>query len=221
MVYGLLAATVLGGRVIRPLSQASPNAVIIASLAGMIVLMELVRIAAGARDLWLSPFLNARVTFWVSDGFAVVLTQIQLINTAVMAAIVLAASLLLACSRAGRHWRAVADDPAAARLLGVDADRVMLAARLVTALFSVLAGIMATSYYGSMDFGAGLMFGLKVVMIAAIGDQTAPTRSAMGAAAFGVVETLWGAYLPYVWRDLAMFSLLVVLAVLARRERRI
>jgi branched-chain amino acid transport system permease protein len=108
----------------------------------------------------------------------------------------------------------------AASLLGVDAGRVVVLAGLTTAAFSAVSGIMATAYYGSMDFGAGLMFGLKVVMIAAIGDQSSPARCAAGAALFGLAETFWGAYMPFLWRDLAMFSLLVVLAVVMRQERR-
>lgn len=219
--YAMLASAVMGDKVIRPLSLVSPNSVITASLAMMIVLMELVRIAANTRDLWLSPFLNQRITFWDLPGFPVVLTRIQIINAVTMAAIVLVASYILDRSRQGRSWRAVSDDPLAASLLGVDAGRVIVLAGLTTATFSAVSGIMATSYYGSMDFGAGLMFGLKVVMIAAIGDQSSPARCAAGAALFGLAETFWGAYMPFLWRDLAMFSLLVVLAVVMRQERRV
>lgn len=219
--YAMLAAAISADKVIRPLSRVSPNSVIAASLAVMIVLMELVRIAAGTRDLWLSPFLNARITFWHNPGFPVVLTQVQVVNALTMAAIVLAAAGWLDRSRQGRDWRAVSDDPLAAALLGIDAGRVAVLAGLATAAFSAIAGILATAYYGSMDFGAGLMFGLKVVMIAAIGDQSSPARCALGAALFGLGETLWGAYLPFVWRDLAMFSLLVILAVFMRQERRV
>jgi branched-chain amino acid transport system permease protein len=221
LLYTLLTASLIGDKVIRPLSFVSPNSVIIASLAIMITLMELVRIAADAHDLWLSPFLNARVTFWPLPSFPVLLTQIQIINAVGMGLIVLAASLFLARSAFGRQWRAVCDDDGAAELLGVNAGAVLVTASLVTAAFSAVAGIMATGYFGSMDFGSGLMFGLKVVMIAAIGDQSSPAKSAMGAAVFGLVETLWGAYMPYLWRDFAMFSMLVMLAVLMRQERRI
>jgi branched-chain amino acid transport system permease protein len=219
--YTLLTAWLIGDKVIRPLSFVSPNSLIIASLAIMITLMELVRIAADAHDLWLSPFLNARITFWHLDAFPVVLTQIQIINALVMATIVLVASLILSRSAHGRQWRAVCDDVSAAELLGVNSGVVVVVASLTTAAFSGVAGIMATSYFGSMDFGSGLMFGLKVVMIAAIGDQSSPARSAAGAAVFGLVETLWGAYMPYMWRDITMFSLLVILAVIMRQERRI
>jgi branched-chain amino acid transport system permease protein len=221
LAYTMLASAVAGDRVIRPLSFVSPNSVIAASLAMMIVLMELVRIAANTRDLWLSPFLNERIIFWNLPDFPVVLTQIQIINAFVMGALVLAAASILDRSRQGRNWRAVSDDPLAAALLGVDPGRVVVLAGLTTAVFSAVSGIMATAYYGSMDFGAGLMFGLKVVMIAAIGDQSSPARCAAGAALFGLAETMWGAYMPFLWRDFAMFSMLVVLAVLMRQERRI
>jgi branched-chain amino acid transport system permease protein len=72
-----------------------------------------------------------------------------------------------------------------------------------------------------MDFGAGLMFGLKVLLIAAVGGYSDPLKSAGGAAGLGVVETIWSAYGPLVWRDLVVFSLLVFLLVLSRRERAI
>ena len=218
--YTMLASAIVGAKVTRPLSLSSPNSVITASLAVMIVLMELVRIAADTRDLWLSPFLNARITFWDHPGFPVVLTEIQIVNALVMAGIVAGATVLLNRTRQGRDWRAVSDDPLAASLLGVDAGRVVVSAGLLTACFSAVAGVMATAYYGSMDFGAGLMFGLKVVMIAAIGDQSSPGRCAAGAALYGLVETLWGAYMPFLWRDFAMFSFLVILAVLIRQEQR-
>ena len=221
MAHTLLTASLVGDKVIRPLSFASPNAVIIASLAVMITLMELVRIAVNAHDLWLSPFLNGRIVFWQLAAFPVMLTQIQIINTLTMALIVLAASLFLARSPLGRNWRAVCDDDRAAELLGINSGGVVVIASLATAAFSAVAGIMATGYFGSLDFGSGMMFGLKVVMIAAIGDQSSPAKSAAGAAVFGLVETFWGAYMAYMWRDFAMFSMLVALAVLLRQERRI
>jgi branched-chain amino acid transport system permease protein len=219
--YTLVAARLIGTHVRRPLTLISPNALVAASLAAMIVLMELVRIAADSRDLWLSPFLNGHVVFWEAPGYQVVLTMLQIGNAATMALIVVLGTIFLRRSAFGRNWCACADDPLAAALMGVDPGRVTAISALVTALASAIAGIFATAYYGSMDFGAGLMFGLKVVMIAAIGDQMAPGRAALGAAAYGAVETFWGAYLPYALRDIALFSGLVLMAAALRRQERI
>jgi len=56
-------------------------------------------------------------------------------------------------------------------------------------------------------------------MIAAVGGYSDPLKSAGGAALLGLTETMWGAYGPFLWRDFVIFSLLVLLLVMSRRER--
>ncbi len=92
---------------------------------------------------------------------------------------------------------------------------------IIRVLVACICGVLATAYYGTMDFGSGLMFGLKVVLLAAVGGQSEPLRSALGAALYGLAEALWGAYLPLAWREMALFAGLVLLAVVFRREARI
>ena len=221
LLYSALAGHVIASRLIAPVAARAPNAVVMLSLAVMIVLMETVRIAADSRDLWIAPVLNTHVIFAGSGQGTVLLTRLQIANTALMAGVVITGMVYLHRSAWGRDWRAVADDRLAARLFGIDDERFTRRSVLLTAILAASAGILATAYYGNMSFGAGLMFGLKVVMIAAIGDQLRPDRLAMGAAVYGVAETFWGAYLPFAWRDIALFAALVLLAVIFRRRERI
>ena len=219
LVYTLGAGLLIGRSIMHRLAATSANTVVVVSLAIALVLMELSRIAAQTRSLWLPPFLNAPVTLFADPHFPVTLTVVQLLNTGLMLAIVAAAHLFLARSAWGRAWRAVSDDAGAAALCGVDGRRVFIAAYGFSALLAAIAGILATAYYGTMDFGAGIVFGVKVLFIAAIGGQTAPVLAAVGAAAMGLSETLWSAYGPMLWRDFAIFSFLVLLLVLTRREQ--
>ena len=92
--YTLLVGWVFGARVLRPLAFVSPNAVIVASLALMILLMELVRIASDNRELWLPPLFNTRVTLWNDPAYPVVTTVIQLANVALMVLAVTGGCLL-------------------------------------------------------------------------------------------------------------------------------
>ncbi|WP_105426753.1 branched-chain amino acid ABC transporter permease [Neorhizobium tomejilense] len=216
---GIGAGVTIGQVVMRPLAKISPNAVIVASLGALMVLMEGARIAADTRELWLPPFLNDAVIFWHADGFPVTLTLIQLANVAVMLAIIGAGYLVLACTHWGRVWRAVSDDSLAAELSGTNSARVFVTAYAAAALYASICGVLATSHYGTMDFGAGLLFGLKVVLIAAAGGHSNPLRAAAGAAVIGFAETLWSGYGPIVWRDLVIVALLVMVLVMSRRER--
>lgn len=221
LLYTLGTAGGIARYVMRPLHRHSPNAVIVASLALLILLSESTRLAMDSREIWLSPFLNDRLVFFRHRGAEVGLTAIQLGNAAIMAALVALGHLLLVRTRAGRVWRAVADDASAAQLCGVNADAVFALSYLFAAFVATVCAILATSYYGTMDFSSGLLFGLKVVLIAAIGGHSVPLRSALGAALYGFAETLWGSYLPLAWRDMALFSMLVLLAVMYRREARV
>jgi branched-chain amino acid transport system permease protein len=221
LVYSMGAGIWIGRSIMLPLVRQSSNTVIVAAVGITIVLMETARLASNTRSLWLSPFLNHGVVFWRDGTFEVVLTQIQLINTALMCVFITIGAVVLKRTSWGRVWRAVTDDPLAAELCGTSADRVFLVAYAAAILVATLCGLLSTVYYGTMDFGAGLMFGLKVLMVAAVGGHSDPLKSAGGAAGLGVVETMWTAYGPILWRDLVVFSLLVLLLVLSRRERAI
>ncbi len=219
LTYSLLLGALAGRHIMGPLVRVSPNSVIVAALGLLIVLMETARLATGTRDLWLPPLLNEPVLLGTIDGFPLHLTRMQILNSALFAACVLAGHLVLTRTRHGRQWKAVTEDPLAAALCGVDAPRVFILAYLAATVIAAISGMIATNYYGNMDFGSGIMFGLKVLLIASVGGYGQPLRSALGAASLGFAETLWGAYAPMVWKDLAVFSALVLVLVLSRRER--
>lgn len=218
VLYTAGAAWLHAARIVRPLVNARPNAIVAASLAVMIVLMETARIGSATRSFWFAPFFNAPVSLIAVDGYAITLTRLQLVSAAALIALVLAANTVLTRTAWGRVWRAVRDDARAAALLGVDADRVLVATYVVAALLAAVTGILATLHYGTMDYGASLIFGLKVVFIAAIGGALSPAGAALGAVAIAFGETLWSGYAPIAWRDLAIFAALIFVLNTRRRE---
>ena len=214
LLYGLVVAWILARSVFAPLAHRSPNTIVAATLGVSLALMELGRIAAETRDFWLPPLLSQPVVLAAADGFRVTLTVLQVINCGVAVVAITLAGLQLDRSRFGRHWRAVRDDPDAAALCGVDARRVFRDAVLFGGLAAALAGILAALYFGNISFDTGLVFGLKILFVTAVGGYDSPSRAALGAAAFGVAESLWSGYFPIEWRDAWMFGLLVALLVL-------
>src|SRR5690606_11748051 len=87
LVYGLGAGLVIGRHVMRPLAFSSDNTVVVAALGVVLVLMETARLASETRSLWLPPLLGAPVVLWDDPAFPVVLTVLQLLNTAAMVAL--------------------------------------------------------------------------------------------------------------------------------------
>ncbi|HEY6633774.1 MAG TPA: branched-chain amino acid ABC transporter permease [Rhizobiaceae bacterium] len=215
-LYAALTAAVLARGVFIPLAMASPNAIVVATLGIALVLSELARIAAETRDFWLPPMLNQPVVFLSANGFLVTLTVIQIVNCALAVVVILLAGFVLSRSGLGRSWRAVSDDPAAAALCGVDVRGVFYGAIVGGALLAALAGSMAALYYGNLSFGSGMVYGLKVLFVTAAGSYRDPSRAAVGAACFGIAESLWSGYFPVEWKDAWMFAFLVALLILTR-----
>lgn len=214
LAYAALVSAVLSRHVFGPLSRRSPRAIVVVTLGVAIALMELVRIGADTRDFWLPPLLASPVVFAGDGRFPVTLTVIQLVDCAVAALLIAAAALLLQRSRYGRLWRAVCDDSLAAELCGVDVDRVFRGAVLGGSMAAASAGILAALYYGNVSFGTGMVFGLKILFITAIGGYRSPLPAAAGAMAFAMAEALWSGYFPIEWRDASIFAFLAAMLVL-------
>lgn len=214
LAYSALVGLVISRSVFEPLARRSANTLVAASLGVAIVLMEGGRIAAETRDLWLPPLLATPVVFAAAGPFRVTLTVLQLVNCAVAASLVAAGALMLARTGAGRQWRAVSDDPGAAAILGVDVMWIFRMTVVIGCLTAGVAGIMAGLHFGNISFGTGLVFGLKVLFVAAAGGFRAPAAAALGAAAFGLGESLWSGYFAIEWRDAWMFLFLVAVLVL-------
>lgn len=213
--YAVLTGAALGRFVLRPLADRSPNTVVTATLGVAIALMEWLRIATDTRDVWLAPTLATPVHFLTRpDGFRVTLTVLQIAEIVVAVIVLTAIARWLATSRFGREWRAMSDDPRAAELCGVDTGAIFVKAMVASALVAAFGGVLAGAYYGNLNFGTGLVFGLKVLFLSALGGFDAPWKAALGGVAFGMAETVWSGYFPLEWRDVAVFAALAAILVL-------
>ncbi|MEK1853058.1 MAG: branched-chain amino acid ABC transporter permease [Phyllobacterium sp.] len=220
--FGLLIAAAyvgIGGYAIAkliyaPLDTGTRNTILVATLGLSIFLMELSRIAADTRDYWLPPMLATPVQL-LGTGIDISLTQLQVANIIIALAVIAIGETVMLRTSAGRIWRAVSDEPAATAMCGIDPDRVRTKAILTAYGVCALAGFLAALYYGNVSFNTGMIFGLKILFITAAGGFSRPLYAAFGAAIVGLVESLWGGYFSVLWRDAAVFSLLVF--VLATR----
>jgi branched-chain amino acid transport system permease protein len=200
--------------VLAPLLERPGQQVLIATLGLAIAWSELLRLTQGAGSRWLAPLFAAPLGLARAGDSIVTATPMLLIAPLVAA---LALGLLRAglhCTRFGRHWRAVADDPLAAQLLGVAAERVLLQTTLVTALLAGLGGALTTLHFGGVGTGAGLLLGLKALIAAVIGGLGSIRGAVIGAILVGLAETLWSIAVSVESRDLALFSALVLVLVL-------
>lgn len=216
----------LVGRSLLPrLMKGPPLATLVATLGLALALEEALRLATGSAELWLPPIWAEAVITVPHATFPVRVTAMQL---AVFAAcLVLAGMLALLMTRLpfGRDWRATADDPLMAALLGIDIRRVVIVSSVLASLYAASTGFLIAAYYGNIGFHNGFLLGLKALFVAVIGGLSSFPGAIAGGFLVGVFETAWSATLPITWRDGATFVALTGLLVWRRstgaRESRV
>ncbi len=121
----------------------------------------------------------------------------------------------LARTGAGALVRAVSDDPGAAALLGVPAERVVLAAFALAGALAGLAGLLVAPErpLGVQD---GVVLGLKGIAAALLLRAGSLRYAMLGGLTVGVLEALVVAWSPLgaAWGDVVPLALLVALAAL-------
>jgi branched-chain amino acid transport system permease protein len=213
LLAGLAYGVATGRFVFAPLMRQTGQRVLIGTIALAIALQEGLRLAQGARLKWVQPMLNAPYAVARAGDFVVTVTPLALGAAVLCLLAALALLALMRWSRFGRAWRACADDTLAAALFGIDRNRVLLATFALASTLAGLAGYVMTVYYGTVGYAGGIVLGLKALLAAVAGGIGSVPGAFLGGVLLGCAEALWSALFPIELRDLAIFTLLVVLLV--------
>jgi branched-chain amino acid transport system permease protein len=100
-----------------------------------------------------------------------------------------------------------------AALLGVDVDRTISLTFVIGAALAAVAGMMVTMYYGVVDFFIGFLAGLKAFTAAVLGGIGSLPGAMLGGLLIGLVEAFYSAYFSIEYKDVAAFSILVVVLI--------
>ena len=149
-----------------------------------------------------------------AQDFVVTVTPMQVVVALLGLAAAGAVLWLLGRTRFGRSWRAFADDPGTAALVGVDGRRLLAATFLLAGLLAGLSGWIVAAYYGNISHSMGAMLGLKALVAAVVGGIGSVPGAFLGGVCVALIEALWSAYFDITARDIVVFSLLIVVFVL-------
>ena len=197
----------------RPLRGSFRLAPLISAIGMSIVLQNYVQLAQGARVKPLPPLVTGGFTLMGHDGFAVQLSLIQILIMLTTFALMLAFSWLVARTRLGRDMRACEQDLKMAALVGVDTDRTIAMTFVIGAALAAVAGIMFLLYYGVIDFYIGFQAGIKAFTAAVLGGIGSLPGAMLGGLLIGLIETFWSAYFSSEYKDVAAFSVLVLVLI--------
>ncbi|HXD15292.1 MAG TPA: branched-chain amino acid ABC transporter permease LivH [Xanthobacteraceae bacterium] len=197
----------------RPLRHSFRLAPLISAIGMSIVLQNFVQVAQGARVKPLPPLVQGGYTLLEGHDFAVRLSNIQIIVIVTMLVVMFGFSFLVARTRLGRNMRACEQDLKMAALIGIDVDRTISTTFVLGAALAAVAGLMFLLYYGVIDFFIGFLAGVKAFTAAVLGGIGSLPGAMIGGILIGLIETLWSAYFSIEYKDVAAFSILIIVLI--------
>ncbi|MCC6471570.1 MAG: branched-chain amino acid ABC transporter permease, partial [Alphaproteobacteria bacterium] len=215
---GLPFALLIGGlggywidrSIFRPMRGSDTQTALIAAIGLSIFLQEFLRLTQGGHGRWLPSLLPGKLAFFTAGGFTVSLTFSQVAVVLIAVGLSLGQGWVLGRTSLGRSYRASADDPRMAALLGVDVTRVVALTYAGGAALAAAAGAALILHYGEAGAQMGVMFGFKALTAALLGGIGSFAGALVGGLIIGQVEALWAGYLDGAWRDAAVFAVLVL-----------
>ncbi len=138
------------------------------------------------------------------------ITASQIVLVVIAAGLMLVLAHIVERTREGRAMRAIALDPQAAQLMGVNVNRVISTVFFIGSSLAGAAGVMAGAYYGSIDFLMGFVIGLKAFTAAVIGGIGNLYGAMLGGVLLGMLESFGSAWFGGEWRDVFAFAFLIL-----------
>ena len=145
-------------------------------------------------------------------GASVSLLQIVILVVAV--ALMLGLNWLVVSTRLGRALRAVAENERAARVLGVDVERVTMATYMLSSALGAAAGMMFALAFNTIRVEMGLAVELKGLAVIIVGGLGSLPGAMVGGLILGLAEVFSIVWIGSGWRDAVAFSLLFAILLI-------
>ncbi len=195
----------------RPLRKANRLSAVVSALGASIFFQNAVMLIYGARFYVYPDFLRPDFTVNLF-GLDVPGVRLMVISASVL--LMLALWAFIQRTRTGAAIRAVAIDQGAARLMGINVDRVISLVFFIGPGLGGAAGLMVGIYYGQIDFTMGWSYGLKAFTAAILGGIGNIPGAMLGGLLLGVIEALAAGYVAIAWKDAIAFLVLILILII-------
>lgn len=138
-------------------------------------------------------------------------TKLQLIILGVSIALAIILTYIVQKTRMGRAMRCASQDMVAAKLMGINTDRVIFFTFGLGSSLGAAAGILVAMYYKAVYPMMGFSAGLKAFVAAVIGGIGSIPGAMLGGMIMGISESLGAAYISSGYRDAIAFIILIII----------
>lgn len=146
--------------------------------------------------------------------FGATATYVQIAILVISVGLMFALNLLVKRTGLGRSMRAVAENPTAARVLGVNVDRVTSMTFAISSALGAVAGVLFAINVNSAQLGMGSSIELKGLAVIIVGGLGSLPGALIGGLIVGISEVFAIQFFGSSWRDLVAFALLFLILII-------
>jgi len=211
LIVSMVVAAILGMTIerlaYRPLRKAPKIAILITAI-GVSLLLEY------GGMLLVSPQPRTFPTLFEPHVFTfgnIVVNSQQVVILAISVVLMLILTYVVQRTKIGKAMRAVSFDTDAAKLMGIDVDRVISITFAIGSALAAAAGMLVGVYYNSIDPLMGIMPGLKAFVAAVLGGIGVIPGAMLGGIIMGIIEAMVSGFISSTFRDAAAFAILIII----------
>lgn len=138
-------------------------------------------------------------------------SNIQLLILVVAIVLMVALQLIIKKTKMGKAMRAVAVDPDAAQLMGINPNHVISFTFALGSALAGAAGVLIGLYYNTIDPLMGMTPGIKAFVAAVVGGIGSVPGASVGGFLIGILETATQAVGLSAYKDAAVYVVLIVI----------
>jgi len=149
----------------------------------------------------------------LGEDALVQITARELLVVGVTIPLMIALTWLVRFTRLGKSMRAVAQNPIAASLMGIDVDRVIGAAFVIGGALGGFGIVVYSIYNGSISFQMGYRTGMDAFTAAVLGGIGSLPGAVLGGMLIGLLRAFSDGYLETRWTPTVVFAVLILVLI--------
>jgi len=199
----------------RPLRSAPKLAALITAVGFSFILQNVGLLWRGGSPQSVPDLIHSQQTVFTIAGVPILRGYI--LAFAVMIPLVFALTWFIGRTRAGRAMRATAQDPEAARLMGINVNGTISLTFLLGGMLAGAAGLVYALYQTNVWYFQGFKAGLIAFTAAVMGGIGNVRGAVLGGLIIGVIQSLADSRLGPQWTEAVVFGYLIAIMVLRPR----
>ncbi len=194
----------------RPLRTAPRLSAVVSALGAGLVIQNAIMLIWGP-NMKIFPSNLFPSTIWEYNGVVITFTQVMILG--ISSVLMVALYLFINRTKMGTAIRATAIDQDAAKLMGINVNKIIMIIFIIGSSLGAVAGLFIGIYYRGITFDMGWMYGLSAFVAAIIGGIGNIPGAMFGGLMLGLFNALISGYISSSWAETFTFTLLIVVLI--------